>query len=313
MRKPIQRRLLVNDEVKEAFFNKKGVVALESTVITHGLPYPDNLKTALALEETIRQHGCTPATIAVIDGIIRVGLNNQELEHLAQDQSALKLSRRDMPYALSLKKNGGTTVATTMMIAEHANIRVFATGGIGGVHRGAGETFDISADLEELSRCNVCVVCAGAKAVLDIPKTLEVLETKGVPTISFGCDEFPAFYYRNSGVKGAYRLDRVEEITDLLIQKWNMIGWPDGLDFKGGVLIGNPIAPEFEYPKEEVETCIKQALEEMTVSGRDVTPYLLARLADLSQGKSKTSNIALLKNNAALAAKIARALSEKLS
>ncbi len=313
MRKPIQRRLLVNDEVKEAFFNKKGVVALESTVITHGLPYPDNLKTALALEETIRQHGCTPATIAVIDGIIRVGLNNQELEHLAQDQSALKLSRRDMPYALSLKKNGGTTVATTMMIAEHANIHVFATGGIGGVHRGAGETFDISADLEELSRCNVCVVCAGAKAVLDIPKTLEVLETKGVPTISFGCDEFPAFYYRNSGVKGAYRLDRVEEITDLLIQKWNMIGWPDGLDFKGGVLIGNPIAPEFEYPKEEVETCIKQALEEMTVNGRDVTPYLLARLAELSQGKSKTSNIALLKNNAALAAKIARALSKKLS
>ncbi|WP_417820309.1 pseudouridine-5'-phosphate glycosidase [Terasakiella sp.] len=309
----MQRRLLVNDEVKEAFFNKKGVVALESTVITHGLPYPDNLKTALALEETIRQHGCTPATIAVIDGIIRVGLNNQELEHLAQDQSALKLSRRDMPYALSLKKNGGTTVATTMMIAEHANIHVFATGGIGGVHRGAGETFDISADLEELSRCNVCVVCAGAKAVLDIPKTLEVLETKGVPTISFGCDEFPAFYYRNSGVKGAYRLDRVEEITDLLIQKWNMIGWPDGLDFKGGVLIGNPIAPEFEYPKEEVETCIKQALEEMTVNGRDVTPYLLARLAELSQGKSKTSNIALLKNNAALAAKIARALSKKLS
>jgi len=312
MKKPIQRRLLISNDVKEAFFNKKGVVALESTLITHGLPYPDNFKTALALEETIKQHDCTPATIAVINGIIRVGLNIEELEQLAQDQNALKLSRRDMPYALSQKKNGGTTVATTMMIAEQANIRIFATGGIGGVHRGVGETFDISADLEELGRCNVCVVCAGAKAILDIPKTLEVLETKGVPTISFGCDDFPAFYYRNSGVKGAYRLDHVEEITDLLIQKWNMAGWPDGLHFNGGVLIGNPIDPAFEYPKKDVERCIKQALAKMTLSGRDVTPYLLARLADLSQGKSKTSNIALLKNNAALAAKIAHTLSAKL-
>jgi len=313
MRKPIQRRFLISDDVKQAFFHKKGVVALESTVITHGLPYPDNLTTARVLEDTIRKEGAIPATIAVINGIIRVGLSPNELEKLAQDKTALKLSRRDLPYALALQKNGGTTVATTMMIAQQAGIRIFATGGIGGVHRGVTETFDISADLEELGRCNVCVVCAGAKAVLDIPKTLEVLETKGVPTIAFGCDDFPAFYYRNSGEKPAYRLDSIPEITALLIQKWNLAQWPDSLHFDGGVLIGNPIEPAFEYPKKEVEKQIEQALNEMNVTGRDVTPYLLSRLGELSQGQSKQSNIALLKNNAALGAQIACKLAQELT
>jgi len=313
MRKAIKRRLTIGDHVKQAFFNNKGVVALESTLITHGLPYPDNLQTALALEECVRQQGAIPATIAVIDGTIRVGLSAQELDALAQDQSALKLSRRDLPYVLSQGKTGGTTVATTMMIAEKAGIRVFATGGIGGVHRGAEESFDISADLEELGRCNVCVVCAGAKAVLDIPKTLEVLETKGVPTISFRCQEFPAFYYRNSGCPAACQLDSVEEITELLIHKWNLVRFPDSLSWNGGVLVGNPIPEESEYPKQQVENLIETALEEMTVSGRDVTPYLLSRLSELSAGKSKESNIALLKHNAALAGQIAKHLIKTIS
>jgi pseudouridylate synthase len=301
----ISQRLIINPKVQEALTKKQGVVALESTVITHGLPFPDNLTTARALEECVRQNGATPATIAVINGVIRVGLTDLELESLAQDSTAQKLSRRDLPVALTNRTSGGTTVATTMLIAQEAKIHIFATGEIGGVHRGAESTFDISADLEELSQTSVCVVSAGAKAVLDIPKTLEVLETKGVPTISYGCDQFPAFYYRDSGYPASTRMYSIEQIAQLLIHKWNLSNYSDGIVFKGGVLIGNPIAKEDEYPKEEVEQLIAQAVDEMSVSGRDVTPHLLARLGELSKGRSKSSNISLLKNNATLAAKLA--------
>ncbi len=312
MPRKTQRRILLGEEVREAFFQNQGIVALESTVITHGLPYPDNLKTALALEETVRKNGAVPATIAILAGHIHIGLKADELERLAQDKSASKISLRDLPLALSQKQNGGMTVATTMRIAEKSGIRIFATGGIGGVHRGAEHSFDISADLEELGRTSVCVVCAGAKAVLDIAKTLEVLETKGVPTLTFNTDAFPAFYYRDSGLTGSARIDHVEDVVNLLAHKWNLYNWPDTLALPGGVLLANPIDVKDEIDREEIEGAIQQALDEMQVSGRDVTPYLLKRVGELSAGKSKASNIALLKNNAALAAQIAQTLSLRL-
>ncbi len=295
-------QMIISAEVQDALKNDQGVVALESTVITHGLPFPENLDTAISLEETVRKAGCVPATIALMDGIIHVGLKSSQLEQLAKDGNAHKVSRRDLPYVLAKKRNGGTTVATTMLIAEKAGIKVFATGGIGGVHRDAENSFDISADLEELARTSVCVVCAGAKAVLDLPKTLEVLETKGVPVISYQSDEFPAFYYRDSRLRPSARLDTAEEIASLLHHKWK-----SGLGLDGGVLIANPIAKEDAMDREEIEGVIAQAIDEMTVVGRDVTPYLLARVSELSAGKSKVSNIALLKNNAGLAAEIAKA------
>jgi pseudouridine-5'-phosphate glycosidase len=309
--KPTYRRLVLSPEVRQAFFDRKGVVALESTVITHGLPFPDNLETALALEEVVRENGAVPATIAVIEGLIHVGLDRTKLEQLATDKTAKKLSRRDLPLALSLRQTGGTTVAATMLIAEQAGIRVFATGGIGGVHRGAETSFDISADLEELGRSNVCVVSAGAKAVLDLPKTLEVLETKGVPVIGYQCDEFPAFYYRDSGLVNMARLDDVVDIANLLIHKWNLTRWPDGMRLEGGVLIANPIAKADEWARDDVEACITQALSEMTLSGKDVTPYLLKRLGELSNGQSRKSNRALIRQNAVLGAQIAAALAEQ--
>ncbi|NVK20409.1 MAG: pseudouridine-5'-phosphate glycosidase [Methylocystaceae bacterium] len=302
------RRLILSEEIRNAFSNRIGVVALESTVITHGLPYPENLETALALEEIVRENGAVPATICVIDGLVRVGVTRAELERLAQESSVQKLSRRDLPLAMARKQTGGTTVAATMMIAEQAGIRVFATGGIGGVHRGAEDSFDISADLEELGRTSVCVVSAGAKAVLDLPKTLEVLETKGVPVIGYRCDQFPAFYYRDSGLANMARMDDVSEITELLIHKWNLTRWPDSMTFAGGVLITNPISKEDEWAGDEVENHIQQALREMDVCGKEVTPYLLKRLGELSDGKSKVSNVALIKQNAKLSAEIATEL-----
>lgn len=308
MRAPRNHRLIVSQDVREAFCAKKGIVALESTVITHGLPYPDNLKTQQALEGCVREKGAVPATIAIIDGIIRVGLNEDELEQLARCSTPQKISRRDLPVVMSQGRTGGTTVATTMMIAKQAGIRVFATGGIGGVHRGAETSFDISADLEELGRTSVCVVCAGAKAVLDIPKTLEVLETKGVPVIGYQCDEVPAFYYRNSGCAASVRMDTADEIAELLRHKWNLKNWPDGLSIEGAVLVNNPVPVKDEMPREIVENAITQALSEMDVSGKDVTPYLLKRVSQLTKGQSRNSNIALLKNNAKLAAEIACAL-----
>lgn len=306
------RRLILSEEIRNAFSNRTGVVALESTVITHGLPYPENLETALALEDIVRENGAVPATICVIDGLVRVGVSRAELERLAKETSVQKLSRRDLPLALAKKQTGGTTVAATMMIAEQAGIRVFATGGIGGVHCGAEDSFDISADLEELARTSVCVVSAGAKAVLDLPKTLEVLETKGVPVIGYRCDQFPAFYYRDSGLKNMARMDDVDEITELLIHKWNLTRWPDSMAFPGGVLIANPISKDDEWAGEEVEHHIQQAMDEMQVSGKDVTPYLLKRIGELSEGKSKVSNVALIKQNAKLSAEIAVHLVERV-
>jgi pseudouridylate synthase len=306
------RRLVISEDVRLAFRERQAVVALESTVITHGMPYPDNLNTALALEECVRENGAIPATIAVIDGLVRVGLSQDELKSLSQKKNAYKLSRRDLPVALAAKKTGGTTVATTMMIAQEAGIRVFATGGIGGVHRGAESTFDVSADLEELGRTSVCVVSAGAKAVLDLPKTLEVLESKGVPVIGYGCDEFPAFYYRNSGLKTSARMDTPEEVAELLIHKWNLARWPDSMRFDGGVLVANPILQEDAMDREEIEAVITQAIGESQVSGRDVTPFLLSRIGQLTKGKSQLSNHALIQNNAVVAAQIATALVEKI-
>lgn len=305
MRAPRNRRLVISEEIREAFFEKKGVVALESTVITHGLPYPDNLNTALELEHTVRESGAIPATIAVIEGVVRVGLSKVELKQLASCKAPQKISRRDLAVVMSQNQTGGTTVATTMLIAEQAGIRVFATGGIGGVHRGAELNFDISADLEELERTSVCVVCAGPKAVLDIPKTLELLETKGVPVIAYQCDDVPAFYYRNSGCAPSQRMDSIKGIADLLAHKWNLKNWPDGLCLDGGVLIVNPIASEDELDRVVVENAISQALTEMDVTGSGVTPYLLKRVSELTKGQSRESNISLLKNNAELAAKIA--------
>lgn len=309
MSAPKNRRLVVSEEVREAFFQKRGVVALESTVITHGLPFPENLEVARSLESCVRENGAIPATIAVLEGRIHVGLDDGELVHLASYAAPQKISRRDLMVALSQKQTGGTTVASTMIIAEKAGIPLFATGGIGGVHRGADVSFDISADLEELGRTSVCVVCAGAKAVLDLAKTLEVLETKGVPVIGYQCDEFPAFYYRQSGLPISARLDNPKEIADLLNHKWNLLGWPDGMKLDGGVLISNPIPPQDEMARDVVERAIEQALSEMDVVGRDVTPYLLRRVSELTKGDSKKSNIALLKNNAKLAAQIAFCLS----
>jgi pseudouridine-5'-phosphate glycosidase len=309
----ILRRMVIHPDVRSALSLKKGVVALESTVITHGLPYPDNFNNALKLQKAVRDQGAVPAIIAVLDGIIHVGIDDEQLENLAKDTAAMKLSLRDLPMAMALGKNGGTTVATTMMIAEKANIRVFATGGIGGVHRGADQTFDISADLEELGRSDVCVVCAGAKAILDIPKTLEVLETKGVPVITYQSDQFPAFYYADSGLKSPARLDEIDEIANLLAHKWNLKNWADGLSFKGGVLIANPIEEAHSLDKDKIEAQISQALQNMTVTGKDVTPYLLAEVSRLSEGKSKESNMVLLENNAKLAAQIANQLIKTLS
>jgi len=305
MRAPKNRRLVISEEIREAFFENKAVVALESTVITHGLPYPDNLNTAFELEHSVRENGGVPATIAVINGIVRVGLNEAELKQLASFKGPQKISRRDLAVVMSKNQTGGTTVATTMLIAEEAGIRVFATGGIGGVHRGAELSFDVSADLVELGRTSVCVVCAGPKAVLDIPKTLEILETKGVPVISYQCDEVPAFYYRNSGCMPSARMDSTKEIANLLAHKWNLKSWPDGLCVKGGVLLVNPIAEKDELIRDVVENAISQALLEMDVTGSDVTPYLLKRVSELTNGQSRESNISLLKNNAELAAKIA--------
>ena len=305
-----QRRLVMSEDVKQALHERKPVVALESTVITHGLPFPDNLETAQALEDEIRQTGAVPATIAVIDGLAHIGLTPQQLEKLAQTKDAVKISRRDLPVAFAQQASGGTTVATTMMLASEAGIRVFATGGIGGVHRGAEQTFDVSADLEELGRTSICVVSAGAKAVLDLPKTLEVMETKGVPVIGYQCDEFPAFYYRNSGLQNSARMDSPQEIASLLDHKWNLSRWPDKMTFEGRVLVANPIAKADALGRGEVEDVITQAISDMTVTGRDVTPYLLARVSELTKGNSRRSNIALLKNNARLAGHIATALLE---
>ena len=288
-------------EVAEALSAHRGVVALESTIISHGMAYPANLETALAVEDIIRAHGAVPATIAVLHGRVKVGLSREDLELLAQASGVLKLSTHDLPYCVSKGLNGATTVAATMRIAALAGIRVFATGGIGGVHRGWEGSLDISADLTELGRTPVAVVAAGAKAILDLPATLEVLETNMVPVIGVGTDQLPAFYSRNSGLKAPMRLDSAGEIAAFLLAQTR-------LGIKSGALIANPIAVADEIPAREINVFIEQALEECAaqkIGAKGVTPFLLARIGELTQGRSLKANIALVKNNAKLGAEIA--------
>ena len=296
--------LSISPEVQEALKAGKPVVALESTIISHGMPYPQNVETALKVEQTIRENGAVPATIA-IGGQLKAGCTPEEIEYLGKKgQAVIKASRRDLPVLIARKADGATTVTTTMIIASMAGIRVFATGGIGGVHRGAQQTFDISADLEELAQTPVMVVCAGAKSILDLGLTLEYLETKGVPVIGYGTEELPAFYTRHSGFKVDYRIDTPEELAAAFKAKMDC-----GL--KGGMLVTNPIPEEFSMPKEVIDKAIDQALREMDeagIHGKQCTPFLLAKVKDLTGGESLASNIQLVQNNARLAAKTASAL-----
>ncbi|KGP62727.1 pseudouridine-5'-phosphate glycosidase [Legionella norrlandica] len=295
-----------NEEVLDAINNQKPIVALESTIISHGMPYPDNLTTAREVENIIRKQGAVPATIALHQEKIRIGLTQEILECLAEQQEVMKASRRDISFILSRKITASTTVAATMFCANLANLPLFVTGGIGGVHPDVTISFDISADLVELSNTPVTVICSGAKSILDLPKTLEVLETFGVPVIGYATEEFPAFYSRSSGIPVPHRLNSVEEIANLMLfqQKLNM---------KNGIVIANPIPETAELSDDEIVPYIKQAHEEAKhISGKALTPFLLNRIAELTAGKSLEANIELIKNNALLGAQIAIAYQKKL-
>jgi len=294
-------KILLSKSVEIAIKKNQPIVALESTIISHGMPYPQNLQTALEIEQVVRENGAIPATIAVIEGELKVGLSEDEIKHIAQSTGVIKVSRRDLPHAISQKMTGATTVASTMILAEMAGIKIFATGGIGGVHRGSDETMDISADLIELSKTNVAVICAGVKSILDIPKTLEFLETFGVPVITVGSDEFPAFYTQKSGIQTPQRLNIPEDIARLLHAKWDY-----GL--QGGVLITNPIEEKFSMDKKLIDKAINEALLQAKTEGtkgKNITPFLLKKITEITGGDSLVSNIALVKNNARLASKIA--------
>jgi pseudouridine-5'-phosphate glycosidase len=291
-------------EVAAARAAGKPIVALESTIISHGMPYPQNVQTAREVEQLIRDGGAVPATIAILGGKIRVGLSNEELELLGQSPEALKVSRRDLPYVLASGKIGATTVAATMICAALAGIRVFVTGGIGGVHRGAETSFDISADLQELAQTSVAVVCAGAKSILDIGLTLEYLETHGVPVVSIGQDNFAAFYTPDSGFKADFRIDDASAQANFLRTKW-------ALGLAGGVVISNPVPAAEAMPRAEIDAITEQALREAAaqgIAGKAVTPYLLARIKALTEGRSLATNIALVKHNARAGAALACAL-----
>jgi len=297
----MQDTLSIAPEVAEALRDRRAVVALESTVIAHGMPYPQNVETARGLEAVVRGAGAVPATIAVLDGRIRIGLSEEDMQRLATDGDVWKLSRRDLPVALAVGAVGATTVAATMIAAKLAGIAVFATGGIGGVHRGAETSFDISADLDELAMTDVCVVCAGAKSVLDLPKTLEYLETRGVPVLGYGTGEFPAFYARSSGLPVVRRCDTPEEVARILRAKWR-------LGLAGGVVLANPIPAADALDAAEMEGIIAQALREADaggVAGKAVTPFLLRRIKELTGGRSLNANIALIRDNARVAAEVA--------
>jgi len=288
-------------DIKNALKNNLPIVALESTIISHGMPYPKNIETALMVEETVRSNKAVPATIAIIKGRLKIGLTKEEIEFLATNDEIKKISRRDLAVAVSQKLSGSTTVASTMIIADLAKIAVFATGGIGGVHRGAETTLDISADLDELSRTNVCVVCAGVKSILDIGLTLEYLETKGVPVIGYKTSELPAFYSTKSGFNVDYRIDAAIDIASILKTKWD-------LSIDGGVLVTNPIPVAFELESSVMNEAINLAIIEAdneNITGKKITPYLLSKVNEITKGKSLVANIKLIKNNADLAAKIA--------
>ena len=292
----------INPEVKKALEENRPVVALESTIISHGMPYPKNVETALKVEEVIRSHGAVPATIGIIDGEPIVGMTPDEIEEFGKRKGVLKVSRRDLPVVYAKKLWGATTVATTMIIANQAGIEVFVTGGIGGVHRGAQETFDISADLQELAKTNVTVVCAGAKAILDLPLTLEYLETMGVPVLGFKTDELPAFYNSHSGLKIDYKVESAEEMAKIIKSKRDN-------KLVGGILLTNPIPEEFEMPKEVIDNAINTALKRMDeegVKGKECTPFLLKTIVELTGGDSLESNIHLVLNNAAVGSEVAK-------
>ena len=301
----MNRYLDVAPEVQAALQQGKPVVALESTIISHGMPYPKNVETALLVEQTIRANGAVPATIAVIGGRLKAGLSRDEIEYLGKTgRGVAKASRRDLPALVARGADGATTVATTMIIAHLAGIRIFATGGIGGVHRGAETTMDISADLEELAHTPVMVVCAGAKSILDLGLTLEYLETKGVPVIGYGTDELPAFYTRRSGFGVDYRVDSPEELAAFYAAQ-------RGLDYPGGMLVTNPIPEEYAMDKDVIDAAIEQALASAKadgIHGKETTPYLLAKVVELTGGESLESNIQLVLNNAAVAARTAACL-----
>jgi pseudouridylate synthase len=300
-----EKHLFITPEVSEAIKNKKAVVALESTIISHGMPYPRNVETALKVEKIVRDNGAVPATIAIINGQLKAGLSKSEIELLGKmTDKVIKTSRRDLPIIVAKKVTGATTVAATMVIAKMAGIRIFATGGIGGVHRGAEKTMDISADLQELAQTNVAVVCAGAKSILDLGLTLEYLETHGVPVIGYQTNEFPAFYSRKSGLVLQYAADSPEEIASFLNTQTT-------LNLKNGMIIANPIPESFEMEFVEINEAIEKALEEACskkISGKAITPFLLSRIEQLTAGKSLDANIQLVFNNAKLAAQIAQSL-----
>jgi pseudouridylate synthase len=300
-------KVMLTPAVKSALAKGKPVVALESTIIAHGMPFPQNFEMAKRVEAIIRENGATPATVAIIDGKLRAGLTEPELELFAkQGPQIMKVSTRDLPYVVAQGLTGATTVASTMRIAAMAGIAVFATGGIGGVHRGAELSFDISADITEFAQSNVAVVTAGAKAILDLGLTLEALETQGVPVVGFGTDDFPAFYSRISGFKVPLRCDTSKEVAKLMKAKWAM-------KLQGGVVVANPIPQDAEIPAGEIAPTIDRAIAEAArqhVSGKNLTPFLLKHLAEVTGGRSLAANIALVENNARLAAAIAKAYSQ---
>lgn len=293
--------LEIHPEVKEALANGKAVVALESTIISHGMPYPKNVETALAVEQVVRENGAVPATIAIFNGKCHVGLTKEQLEYFGKAKNVWKVSLRDMPYVISQNLYGATTVAATMRIASMAGIKVFVTGGIGGVHREAQRTMDISADLTEMAQTSVAIVSAGVKSILDIGLTLEYLETMGIPVVTYGQDEFPSFYSRKSDFASPLRLNTAKEIAALLSAKWK-------LGLNGAVLIANPVPSEYEIATAEMEVHIQQALsaaKAANVSGKNVTPFLLQYIAEHTKGEGLEANIALIKHNAKVGAEIA--------
>jgi len=293
-------------EVKEALEQGKPVVALESTIISHGMPYPQNVETAIRVEAIVREAGAVPATIAIINGRLKAGITDEELEFFGKSDDILKASRRDLPFIVANKLHGATTVASTMIIAALAGIKVFVTGGIGGAHREAQETFDISADLMELAQTSVAVVCAGAKSILDIGLTLEYLETHGVPVVGYNTDEFPAFYTRKSGFGVDFNASSAEQVAASMKVKWD-------LGLEGGMVIANPIPVEFAMDDEVINTAIENALKEakeLGISGKDTTPYLLGKIKEITKGKSLESNIELVYNNARVGSEIAKKFAE---
>ncbi len=295
--------LNIHPEVRTALEQGKPVIALESTIISHGMPYPQNVETAIEVEQIIRDNNAVPATIAVLNGRLTVGMSHEEIDYLGKaGQAVIKTSRRDIPFIVSKQADGATTVASTMIIAAMAGIKVFATGGIGGVHRGATQTFDISADLQELANTNVAVVCSGAKSILDLGLTLEYLETRGVPVIGFRTDKLPAFYASESSFGVDYRLEKAVEVAYAMKVKWDM-----GL--KGGIVVANPIPAEHALKKSLIDNAIARAVAEMEekgIGGKASTPFLLAKVAEITEGKSLEANIELLFSNAKLAAEIAK-------